>query len=279
MRIIGKVFGGAMLASLSLNVSAELITYGEFSKEENSDVVTGLGMEWLQWSSTRGMSINSALSSFSQNGWRLASITEVTALFNYFVPEYEWIESESVTQQRTTGRSDELSPDSETDVQFQTLFGYTYSARASDYLEGDGLNKTEAIFGSDDNGNNYYGLAGLYDDFTVFNGNRNVGNAYLTKDQHVASFAFPRYGVALVRGDLDLSYLDGDLSFQGGERDIGGNGGNTIDVNGDGTSNENNNQVANVPEPATLGIFALATGLLISRRKIFCFNSFGKDLL
>lgn len=257
MKTLGTIFGASLLASLPITSNAEIISYGEFSKEEHSEIVTGLGMDWMQWSSTKGMSINSALASFSYDGWRVASVAEVTELFNYFVPALSWVESESVSQQGPTGWTDELSPDSELDVQFQTLFGYTYGARASDYLDGDGLEKTEAIFGNDENGNGRYGLAGMFDDYTVFNGNQNHGMAYLNKDTFARSFAYQRYGVALVRGDLDLSYRDGDYTFEGGERDIGGEGG----------SADNDSDVVSVPEPTTVGILALASGVFLARRK------------
>ncbi len=267
MKTLVKIFGASLLASLPLTANAGIISYGEFSKGEHSEIVTGLGMDWMQWTSTKGMSINSALAAFSHDGWRVASVAEVTELFNYFIPALSWVESESVSQQGSTGWTDELSPVSELDVQFQTLFGYTTVGSASDYLDGDRLEKTEAIFGSDDNGNGRYGLAGMYDDFTVFNGNQNTGNAYINKDTFARSFAYRKYGVALVRGDLDLSYRDGNYSFEGGEQDIGGEGGESVNVKGEGTSAENNSDVVSVPEPTTIGIFALASGFLFARRK------------
>ncbi|QJR82150.1 PEP-CTERM sorting domain-containing protein [Alteromonas pelagimontana] len=256
MKIIGKKLAAlGLLATVTTTTHGGVISYGEFTREDSSDVVSGLGMDWLQWSSTKGMSINSALSTYAVDGWRVASVTEMTGLFNYFVPSYDWVESESFTQQTSTGWSDELNSDTETDVQFQTLFGYTYLARASDYLSGDALNKTEAIFGSDDNNNNYYGLAGLYDDFTVFNGNENGGNAYLNKDTFTTSFSYPRYGIALVRGTLDLSYLDGDVSNGGDEEsDNGGVG-----------------AIADVSEPTSIAMFAVVGGFLFARR-----NNFGR---
>lgn len=267
MKTIGRILGASLLASLPLTTNAGTISYGEFSKKEHSEIVTGLGMDWIQWSSTKGMSINSALAAFSHDGWRVASVAEVTELFNYFVPAIGWVESESVTQQGPTGWTDELSPDSELDVQFQTLFGYTYAARASDYLDGDRLEKTEAIFGNDENGNGRYGLAGMLDDFTVYNGNQNHGLAYLNKDTFAKSFAYHRYGVALVRGNLDLSYRDGNYTFDGGEHNIGGEGGESINAAGEGTAAENNSDVVSVPEPTTIGIFALASGFFFARRK------------
>lgn len=267
MKTIGRILGASLLASLPLTTNAGIISYGEFSKEEHSEIVTGLGMDWMQWSSTKGMSIKTALTAFSHDGWRVASVAEVTELFNYFVPAIGWVESESVSQLGPTGWTDELSPDSELDVQFQTLFGYTYAARASDYLDGDRLEKTEAIFGNDENGNGRYGLAGMFDDYTVYNGNQNHGVAYLNKDTHVKSFAYNRYGVALVRGNLDLSYRDGNYSFEGGEQDIDGNGGELANVNGEGTSAENNSDVVSVPEPTTIGMFALASVFFFGRRK------------
>ena len=135
------------LASVSANAS--IIQYGEFTQAENSNYSTGLGMDWIRWDVTRGLSIRSALSRYESDGWRMATAFEMSGLFNYFVGNYDWGVSESRTQQTYTGFTSELSPDTETDVQFQTLFGYTYYAAPSDYLDGDGLKKTEAFFGTD----------------------------------------------------------------------------------------------------------------------------------
>lgn len=248
------------LASVSAN--AGIIEYGEFSQAENSDYSTGLGMDWIRWDVTKGLSIRSALSRYESDGWRMASGLEMSGLFNYFVGSNEWGVSESVSQQASTGFTSDLTPDTETDVQFQKLFGYTYYGASSDYLAGDSLMKTEAFFGIDENGNNKYGLAGLYDDFTVFNGNQNGGNAYLNKDTFTENFAYNRYGVALVRGELDLSYLDADLPSDGSE---GGNNGG-VNVGGDNGSGNDDGTVS-VPEPGTIGMFALAGGFLMMRKR------------
>lgn len=267
MKFLKNTVAIIALAAASFTATASVYTYGDFEREYSSDYSTGLGMDWMMWSVTKGMSINTASSIYSADGWRVASYTEMAGLYNYFIGSFDWQVTESATQQTSTGFTDDLSPDTENDVQFQTLFGYTYVGSSVDYLEGDALQKSEALFGTDENSNSKYNLAGLYDDFTVFNGNQNGGNAYLNKDTFTANFSFSRYGVALVRGEYDDAWMAPDVPGEG-DGDGGNNGGGTGDDQDGGTGDGDNGDGATaVHAPGTVGMMAMALGLIVMRRR------------
>lgn len=65
-------------------VSAGIIEFNGYSRDENSKVVVGGGLQWLKWDQTTGLSINQALDKYSKRGWELASFSQVQSLFNSF---------------------------------------------------------------------------------------------------------------------------------------------------------------------------------------------------
>ena len=60
------------------------IEFKGYSRENSSNVVTGGGLEWLQWTVTKGMTIDSALKQYTAQGWRLANNEQMATLFNTF---------------------------------------------------------------------------------------------------------------------------------------------------------------------------------------------------
>jgi hypothetical protein len=81
LNVLKFVLFGLMLSS-SWQASSSIIPYNGY--ELNGNVVSKGNLEWLQWSETSGDSISSALASYSQYGWELASNAQVNNLFEDF---------------------------------------------------------------------------------------------------------------------------------------------------------------------------------------------------
>lgn len=77
----------ALLFVLASNLShASLITYGDYTLDEDTNIVTdtSTGLEWLQWDVTAGMSVAEALAEYESEGWTLASVDQISTLLNDF---------------------------------------------------------------------------------------------------------------------------------------------------------------------------------------------------
>lgn len=57
--------------------------YG-YDLDESTNIVTGGGLEWLQWDETVGMTVGQAITEYGVDGWRLATSTEMSNLLNSF---------------------------------------------------------------------------------------------------------------------------------------------------------------------------------------------------
>lgn len=75
---------GIAVLLFSMTSSATLISHNGYQSDTASDIVTGGGLEWLQWNVTAGQSIEDALGTYSAAGWRTASTIELAALLNDF---------------------------------------------------------------------------------------------------------------------------------------------------------------------------------------------------
>ncbi len=190
----------ALLASLlfTATASAGLIQYQGYSRADNSNVVQGDGMEWLQWSSTKGLSIDSALQQYSAQGWRLASNTEMTMLFNRFqFGKSNWHAQETVQQkvdQPWTAHENSIHRD------FLTLFGHS---QFFPHNNNDPDAGAFALYGSDANQNGLYNLARVFEDWSAISQgveHRGAHNAMLFEDLYRSNFSSGNVAVALVRG-------------------------------------------------------------------------------
>jgi hypothetical protein len=187
--------------------NAALITSNGYTLDTDTDIVTGDGLEWLQWDVTIGETINSALDAngnFGGNdygtGWALATNVQMAALFDAFSFNSTAVESDdAVTWFPYTAGVDESSADN-----FISLFGTTIFGEGGDIGTGvDANREVAAFYGHDENNNSYINKAGVRSDLT----NARVGTATgqigglaaLTHDWFPADLADPNYGVALVR--------------------------------------------------------------------------------
>ena len=111
---------------LSGNVNAGIITYGSYSYDTDTNVVVGDGLEWLQWSITRGMGYGatSQIGSSYGGGWEIATAGQIAGLINNFNFGLSW-DPENPTN---AGVSVPVTSDYKSGPfsNFISMFGYTY---------------------------------------------------------------------------------------------------------------------------------------------------------
>lgn len=194
------------LLSLCLCLSSQqslaaIISYNGYTLDESTNIVTGGGLEWLQWDETKGQTINQALTNYTPAGWRLASNQEMASLFNAFVFNYggTWNANESIIQHAIGPfvPGDDIT--SQPHKQLVALFGHTHSP--SSIFDGgiDPFEYTGAFFGSDLNSNLLYKQAIVYDDFINSIGTPIAADAWIGSDLYSVFSVDNRLGVALVR--------------------------------------------------------------------------------
>jgi hypothetical protein len=201
-----------LLSSLlvtSMTAHAGLIQYGDYKRDSASNIVTGGGLQWLMWDFTKGMSINSAMSKYEKDGWRLASNDEMASMYNSFkFGSTYWhnVERDHQSDVLPWDRGDELSPH----ASFIRLFGVTlrYSCttlgrKAECYSDSDPYQAAQAIFGADADADGLYNVAFVVDDYEWI-----APQGFGVPDRHFAGIVSDQlnrdakdeqFGVALVR--------------------------------------------------------------------------------
>lgn len=134
------IASAAITLVLSTSLNAATISYNGYSLDTDTNIVTGGGLDWIQWDETAGLSINDALA--SNSGWRLATTAEVESLFgsfNYF----------GATTVPGSFDNFALVPNTNDVLNFIQLFGDSYLTPSA--LSGDLFSEqaTTAIFASD----------------------------------------------------------------------------------------------------------------------------------
>ena len=185
----------ALLIFSISSMSALSATYNGYTSNESTNSVTGGGLEWKQWDTTIGMSVNQAIAQFSGDGWRMATQTEMAALFNTFnfgAEDSVVFDDLSTTYQSAdmiNTRDDEAS----THNNFLTLFGVT---EFIDYgVASDPYTLTRAFFGG---GGGCCSYATVLDDYRTTSNFRNA-RASLSSDRYSGFDSNAATGVALVR--------------------------------------------------------------------------------
>lgn len=181
-----------------LSANAAVVSHYGYSLDTDTNIVTGGGLEWMQWDETIGMSINSALAAHGTEGWRLASNVEMASLFNAFDFGLVFDSDENTYQSIFTGWH---VSGSQVTNHFVEIFGDTNAD--SGFL---GVGATEprvwsyAMFGLDIDIDSQYNLAKVGDDWNrPFNEYQNEGYAALIPDIMIATQSTPEWGIALVR--------------------------------------------------------------------------------
>ena len=106
--------------------------------DETTNIVTdeASGLEWLKWTETSNLSINAALSTYKDDGWRMASNADMALLLNDFlapIVQIELAENETVRQVYTGVYGDGVDPV----VELGRLFGWTEYEQSISVTSGD----------------------------------------------------------------------------------------------------------------------------------------------
>lgn len=183
------------------------------------DSIEFLGLEWLTWDKTVGMTVNEAFENYGRDGWTLASNIEMAALFNMFfldddVSIYvreqggpvgwdryvtEFSSQESLRQWGFDATTSTMAAD------FMNFFGITDSGCRFYGEEYDCDYWTSAFYGRDEDNDGLYNLA-RYNYHSIAledNGNYPIGfddeYSLLSSDDYRGDYSQPSIGVALVR--------------------------------------------------------------------------------
>jgi hypothetical protein len=168
-KCIQKILLAACIVAMPVTTHAGLIDPGTgYTRDSASNVVQGGGLEWLQWGETVGQSIDTALGTYAPFGWRLATTSEMTDLFNAFnFGRIFYAQGGLFQYSRTDWTAVEAGPH----IDFIELFGHTLENDAR-FLANDRFLMTSAYYGADFKGI-YSPMVGVTDDSTRVPGGRN----------------------------------------------------------------------------------------------------------
>ncbi len=186
------------------NVNASLLSYGGYVHDTDTDIVTGGGLEWLQWDRTAGASttdILGLLGTIEGGGWTIANNTQMSSLFNAFNFGLAFDTTASTVQFVDTGY---VYPDTqaETDVLFISMFGDSYEASGSSYCYNlHCFADSRALFMEDINDDTKINSALVFDDYQDTSGSTHNGGAAIYGQTYElnALHGDDRLGWALVR--------------------------------------------------------------------------------
>jgi hypothetical protein len=189
---------------LSASANAAILSYGGYTHDTTTNIVTGNGLEWLQWDATLGWSINSIqsqLGTLEGGGWSVASNAQMTQLFNAFDFGITFDTDESTSQSVSTGYNHLAGSIADPDLAFISMFSETYQTGGYWYCHaGHCLKQSIAIYGQDLNNNGLYNLATVRDDYQDASTGRHIdGLARLSADYLNERDGDWSYGIALVR--------------------------------------------------------------------------------
>lgn len=230
-----------VLLCLSINTaSSAIITHGDYIWDNSTNYVVGPDTEWLRFTETQGMTVPTALSAYSHDGWTLASNSQIADLFSDWFPgaPFIWDSNENTSQNFSIPFQTGDDP-GDPERLFITMFGQTSSHSG---LSDDGF-LTSAIFGEDSDGDGLINSLTVRDDYDSWF----IDSILLTS------------GLANINQEgytLDgSSYDEVPYSYHGSHRDHG------IALVRAGTS-------ASVYSPATLVLLFTGTVIISIRRAI-----------
>lgn len=183
-----KILGLLIAYLLGNNANAVLITENGYTLDTETDIVTGGGLEWLQWNETYELSPERALGNDPAyaipGNWRLATGGEMAALYNAWgFGGITWLDDSTIDQSASLFGS---TPESELESLgvFHQIFTDQDSSASS-----------RALYGAP-NGAGLYGFA-LLTSFFNPDGSLATGNARLSPSVLTGPGRFD--GLALVR--------------------------------------------------------------------------------
>ncbi|NVK54109.1 MAG: PEP-CTERM sorting domain-containing protein [Alteromonadaceae bacterium] len=217
LKMLKKLLAGMCALTLCHNVSAAVISYNGYTLNESTNIVTGGGLEWLQWDMTIGQSVEDALAIYASQGWTIATNVQMAGLFNTFVfgantalyngainpgnvpvANGIWDTDENTTQYTYNNDGATIATDPE--KQFVALFGQTYLNFPTATQASNPYEYSAAWFGIDQDDDGFYNVARVSDEYlrvgqTVVN----RGLTRLANDSILAEDIGNQTGVALVR--------------------------------------------------------------------------------
>lgn len=193
-----KLFLGLAFIFFSFNANAGLITHNGYTLNEDTNVISGNGTEWLQWDVTFLTSLDVALSLYGADGWKLASNQQMSELFNSFglASNNLWDADENTSQLLSSPfeRGEDITNDPE--LQFLSLFGFTRGLTEGWW---DLQKETSAIFGNDLDGDGLYNIASVTDDYELAPFMRQRANSVSLQSDVYTNRQYGGFGIALVR--------------------------------------------------------------------------------
>jgi hypothetical protein len=203
-KCIQKILLAACIVAMPVTTHAGPIDPGNgYTRDDASVVVQGVGLEWLKWDVTVGQSIESALRLYADQGWRLATNSEMADLFNDFDFGGLFSAQEDFELRVATDWSAE---ETGVHIDFIDLFGFTQLLYGPAYELTDPSVASFALFGSDDDNDGGFKLAVVGDDLTrtveiigVRNPFKNDAYATFVRDGFPVDLRVDNYGIALVR--------------------------------------------------------------------------------
>ena len=213
------------LLNMPNNAYAGLISYKGYTLNEEKNIVSGNGLEWLQWDVTVGMSISSALIDIADGninginygaGWGLASNVNIASLLNAFdiKDNLIWNINEN-TGQSTPTPIDAVEDESiDPEKQLVKLFGNTWTEYFGNNGSLDPLEYTNALFGHDLDNDNLYNRLSINDDYTINVNSSFNGHARVYADHFSSNYSAFNTGIVLIRPINDtISKIPSPHSF------------------------------------------------------------------
>lgn len=201
------------LSIFSLPSHAGVISFNGFTHDTSTDVVTGNGLEWLQWDLSIGRSISWANGGGADllgygTGWTVATGSQVAGLFNTFFGINSFSNLEGVSQVVSTGV--DTGTEGGADLTFISMFGDTYAAAGlSNNLGEGGFQRSSALFGEDVNQDGLFMLASVQDDYVNNGGLTLDGKAQLLwSPLYNNSWASGQQGIVLVRSTSSVTVTE-----------------------------------------------------------------------
>jgi hypothetical protein len=193
-----------LFAGFQANAS---IIFNGYTHDTSTDIVTGGGLDWLQWDYTIGQSIDTALAGAATSayggGWALASNAQMAGLFNSFgFGAFGTVESSRYEYSDPFNSSEDAVTDNE--LAFISMFGDTYLASGNSHCVGvECVQAARSLYGDDADGDGRFNYAVVRDDYDGgdYVGDTRAGGAMLESDHFVytSSATYIGAGVALVR--------------------------------------------------------------------------------
>jgi hypothetical protein len=159
---------GILTSSMGLSAQAATYDYAGYSLDIDTNIVTGGGLEWLQWDETQGLTIVQALETYNADGWRLASLNEMASVLNAFDFGVTFVGDKDAGTQYATGPAATGLLDTPGYDAFITIFGPT--ALGGIRENRDRQRRTSAFVGQDLDDNGYYGWVRVEGDYQQNNG-------------------------------------------------------------------------------------------------------------